>query len=139
MKRTFLYFALLATAIFVVSCSKKPAYTTKTLPSGRTVKIASIMKMFFSKGDPALMLKYYTDINIDNTLELQDEVEEIWELFQIDVEKAGLNFAIISAVEMPQGIIFKTRGFNFVFEKHESGDWILTNDQKNSDNKESLK
>jgi len=35
------------------------------LPSGREVKVWGVTKMFFSKGDPALMLKYRTDLRLD--------------------------------------------------------------------------
>ncbi len=124
---------LLAGYLLIGSCSQAPpSYTAKTLPSGRVIKIAGIGKMYFSKGDPALMLKYYSDVSMNDTVKLQDEVEEIWSIFRIDAEKSKVNAAIISANEMPSGIISTTRSFNFVFQKVPSGEWILTNNQKTS-------
>jgi len=48
------------------------------LPSGREVKVLGVTKMFFSKGDPALMLKYRTDLRLDDQEQLLKEVEEVW-------------------------------------------------------------
>jgi len=41
-----------------------PPYQERTLPSGQTVKVLGVGKMFFTKGDAALMLKYQTDLNL---------------------------------------------------------------------------
>ncbi len=133
-KRRMLLPILLVSYLLLGSCSQGPSYTAKTLPSGRVIKIAGIGKMYFSKDDPALMLKYYSDVSLNDTAKLQDEVEEIWSIFRIDAEKSKLTAAIISANEMPSGIISKTRSFNFVFQKKPSGVWILTNNQKTSPN-----
>ena len=136
MKKYVMRFALLVVAcLFIASCSKPPAYTTRTLPSGRVVKIAGIIKMHFSEGDPALMLKYYTDIDMNDKVSLQAEAEDIWQAFKVDVEKAEMKSAILSANQMPRGIISKTSGFNFAFKKQQDGGWLLTNDQKHSANK----
>jgi len=48
------------------------------LPSGREVKVLGVTEMFFSKGDPALMLKYRTDLRLDDQEQLLKEVEEVW-------------------------------------------------------------
>jgi hypothetical protein len=135
-KHTMLLPILLVGCLLIGSCSQKPSYTAKTLPSGKVVKIAGIGKMSFSKDDPALMLKYYSDVSMNDTVKLQDEVEEIWSIFRIDAEQSKMNAAIISANEMPSGIISKTRSFNFVFKKEPSGEWILTNNQKPTPNNE---
>ena len=127
--------ALVISVCLLTSCSQKPQYTTQTLPSGRVVKIAGIGEVRFSKDDPALMLKYYTDIDMSDKGALQTEAEDIWQSFKVNVEKAGLKSAILSANEMPHGFISKTSGFNFVFKKQGSGDWMLMDDQKNSANK----
>jgi hypothetical protein len=130
MKKAIISFAITILVAFATSCYQQPPHTVKTLRSGRTVRVAGVTRIFFRKGDQALMLKYYTDININNRSELQDEVEELWELFRVDVEKAGLKAAIISANEMPKGVISRTEGFNFVFTKEPDGKWVLTNDTK---------
>jgi len=125
MCRNYLVIILLAFGIFAVSCSQQPQFSIKTLPSGRVVKVAGVMQISFSGGDQALMLKYYSDIDFSKRAELKAEVEDIWQEFQKDVDKAKLKSAIISANEMPHGIISGTKGFNFVYTKQAEGRWIL--------------
>jgi len=115
----------LVAATFLAACSQQPAFTEQKLPSGRVVKIAGIGKMQFSAGDPALMLKYYSEVSFDRPAELKAEVEEIWQEFRKDADKGGFKAAIISANEMPHGVISSTRGWNFVYEKHADGTWAL--------------
>ena len=125
MKKSSISFILIAACLLVSStaCTQTPPYTQQKLPSERTIKVGGITKMCFTKGDPALMLKYYTDLSISDADALRQGVDDIWQSFKIDVEKAGLNSAIISANEMPKGIISKTKGYNFVFIKQEDGLW----------------
>jgi hypothetical protein len=110
----------------VVACGgSPPPYQERTLPSGQTVKILGIGKMFFSKGDSALMLKYQTDLNLDDEPALHREVLAMWEVFRHDAEGAGLKAAIVSANERPVSHIFwsSNRSFNFVFEQVADGTW----------------
>jgi hypothetical protein len=126
MKKSSTSFTLIVAICLLVSstaCTQTPPYRQQKLPSGRTIKVGGVTKMYFTKGDPALMLKYYTDLNISDADALRREVDDIWESFKIDVENAGLKSAIISANEIPKGIISKTKGYNFVFIKQEDGFW----------------
>ena len=41
-------------------------YTVHKLPSGREVKVIGITQMLFTKGDPALMLKYQTALRLED-------------------------------------------------------------------------
>lgn len=112
--------------VFMCGCSQDPQYKLVNLPSGKIIKVMGIGKMFFTKDDPALMLKYETDNSIDNKDLLRLEVEEIWPLFKSDVEHAKLTIAIISAHEPSKGTFIKTRrSFNFVFKRMEDGKWAL--------------
>ena len=120
-----------AASLLIISCTPPgPNYAERKLSSGRVIKVAGMGKIAFSGGDSALMLKYYTDIDTSDIAALQAEAEEIWKDFQPDVERTGLKNAILSANSMPHGMISQTSGFNFVFEKRSSGQWLLTNDQK---------
>ena len=70
------------------------------------------------------MLKYQTELSIDDKSALEKEVDEIWEVFRKDVENAQLTSGIVSANEKPTGfIITHSRGFNFVFTKSAIGEW----------------
>lgn len=140
MKRlTITILMLFMAGFFIASCSQEPKYSTQTLPSGRIVKIAGVMEVHFSNQDPALMLKYYTDIDMSNKVALQSEAEDIWQSFEVNVEKAGLKSAVLSANEMPHGIVSETKGFNFVFKKQDNGVWVLIDDKNNSADKPSGK
>ncbi len=88
------------------------------------MKVLGVGKMNFTRGDPALMLKYQTDLDLSNKPELKKEVEEIWQLFRVDVEKVGLKAAIVSANEVPKGMLIKTsKSYNFVYKKNGDGSW----------------
>ena len=112
-------------ALAVACGGSPPPYQERTLPSGQTVKVLGVGKMFFTKGDAALMLKYQTDLNTDDQAGLHREVLAIWDLFRQDVERAGLKAGIVSANERPVSHLFwsRNRSFNFVFERTEDGRW----------------
>ena len=112
----------------IVSCSPSPQYTIQKLPSGKEIKIISMGKMFFSKDKPALMVKYQTDIDIKNVDLLRKEVEEIWPMFRINVEKSQYSNAIITVASQPikKFIFFSTNSnYNFMALKKENGTWDL--------------
>ena len=116
-------FLAVTVALILSSCANGPNFSLHKLPSGRVVKIAGVMKIAFSEGDSALMLKYFTDVSLTNTVALQDEATDIWQDFRSEVEKAGLKAAVLSANTMPHGIISQTSGFNFVYQKQPNGEW----------------
>jgi len=105
--------------------STDTGYTVHKLPSGREVKVIGITKMFFTKGDPALMLKYRTDLRLEDHDQLRKEVEEVWQVFRVDVERAGLKAAVISVQEQPKRVLIvsTSKGYNFVVKKSEAGTW----------------
>ncbi len=88
-------------AVAVACGGSPPPYQERTLPSGQTVKVLGVGKMFFTKGDAALMVKYQTDLSLDDQGALHREVLAIWDVFRQDVEQAGLKGAIVSANERP--------------------------------------
>ena len=70
------------------------------------------------------MLKYQTEISLDNKDALTKEVDEIWNVFRFDVEKAELTNGIVSANEKPIGFIVTTnKSFNFVYKRGPDGQW----------------
>jgi hypothetical protein len=108
------------------SSSPPPGSTVMKLKSGKEVIVLSVGRVSFPNDPPALMLKYQTDIKISNKELLRTEVEEIWEQFQLDVEKEGLTQAIVSANEPPTGgLIQHNRTYNFVYKKMPTGKWQM--------------
>jgi len=117
--------AMLLGVLFLACGGSQPNYEVKHLPSGKDVKVLGVGKMYFSRDEPALMLKYLTDVAIDDEDALQKEVDEIWPFFRVDVEKAQLRTAIISANEPPTGVVIsESRAFTFVFKKADDGTWL---------------
>jgi hypothetical protein len=96
------------------------------LHSGKQVLVLGIGRISFTNDSPALMLKYQTELSIDDKESLRREVEEIWEQFKADVEKQGLTQAIIRANEPASGSLIKrNRTFNYIFKKTASGKWEM--------------
>ncbi len=123
--------ALAAVLILLAAgCTQSgPRYQIHKLPSGKEVRILGMYKMFFSNDDPALMLKYETDIQLSDAAALQKEVEEIWDVFQVDVEKAGLSTGILQASTPQTGSFIKvSRSRNFVVQKNLKGIWEFAKD-----------
>lgn len=104
-----------------------------TLPSGKTIKILGTGKMYFTDDDPGLMLKYQTDFDTTNIDLIRKEAEESWPIFRVNVEKADLRHAIISATEEPDkklSIISISKSYNFVISKKQNGTWGFSNSWK---------
>lgn len=75
------------------------------------------------------MLQYQTDLKVADKAALRAEADEIWPVFKVDVERANLKNAIISANEVPQGFIIKRgNSYNFVYEKNADGVWHCMDD-----------
>lgn len=101
---------------------------TIKLSSGRTVKVLSISKFEYEKGVMALMVRYQTNLSVDERKALSQEVDEVWKLAQKDVEHYGYNEAIISSNEVPHGVFLTAnRMLNFIFEKGPDGKWTRLN------------
>ena len=86
--------------------------STEMPPSSpaKQFRITGIGKMNFSKGDPALVLNYETDISIDDKDSLRKEVDTIWETFRKDVEKAQLKVGVIRATHYLREHRFLSQG-----------------------------
>src|SRR5471030_285827 len=94
-----------------------------TLGSGTSIQIIAVGPIQFSQGSSALMLKYRTAIPLSDMASLRKEANEVWDRFQVDVEHAGNQQAIISANEPEDGgLISHSQGYNFIFEKKD-GSW----------------
>jgi len=123
---------LVALSILVtcIACSSQPNYKAFKLPSGKEIKITGMGKMDFPNSDPALVLNYLTDIPVDNRLELRKEIDEVWSVFQKDVENAKLKAGVIRATHMEgSGFVKSGKGYGFVFVKRDDG-WHCTEDVK---------
>ena len=83
-----------------------------------------IGKINFKASDPALMLKYQTDLHMDDTSALHAEAQRIWAEFRKDAERAKVQSAIVSANSAPtSGIVSHGRVHNFVYQRSGDGSW----------------
>jgi hypothetical protein len=113
------------------SVNSKPDSQDFKLPSGKQVKITGMKKMDFANSDPALVLNYQTEIPIDDRVALRKEVDEIWGVFQRDVEAANLKGGVIRATHLEgSGLVRNGKGYGFVFVKREDGTWHCLEDDK---------
>src|SRR5262249_37689925 len=102
------------------------------LPSGREIKITGMNQMQFANGQTGLVLNYQTEIPIENLDELKAEVAEVWTIFRIDVERAGVNSGIIRATHLESGGLFvqNGKGYGFVYLKNADGTWYMDESKK---------
>ena len=101
------------------------------LPSGKEIKVTGVGKMDFPNSDSALVMNYLTDISIDNKEALRKEVDEIWSVFQKDVENARLKAGVIRATHVEgSGFVKSGKGYGFVFVKQDDGKWHCLDDDK---------
>ena len=121
----------LSMLVIAIACSSQAQnFKAFKLPSGKEIKITGMVKMDFPNSDPALVLNYLTDIPIDNKVELRKEIDEVWSVFRVDVEKAKLNAGVIRATHMEgSGFVKSGKGYGYVFVKSDDG-WHCTEDDK---------
>jgi hypothetical protein len=115
-----------------LSCTGSPQnFKLFKLPSGKEIKITSINKMDFPNSDPALVMSYLTDISIDDKTALRKEIDEVWSVFQADVENAHLKAGVIRATYVEgNGLVKSGKGYGFVFVKRDDGKWHCLEDDK---------
>jgi hypothetical protein len=125
--------ALTILLVLTLCCSGGKAQNSQTykLPSGKVIKVNAVGKMNFPNGDSALVMNYETEIPIENKDALRQEVDEIWTVFQKDVEKAEVKAGVIRATQYQgNGMVRQGKGYGFVFVKGNDGKWHLLEDEK---------
>jgi hypothetical protein len=95
------------------------------LPSGRRVVVLGSGPVRFTQGAPALMIRYATELSVDDTVPLAREAEEVFQAYRQRAEAAKLNGLVASAFEMPRGggSGQQARGYNFSWTRDGSGLW----------------
>lgn len=92
------------------------------LGNGKEVQVLSTGRYTFENGDPpALVLRYETEIDLSDYIELKSEVDEIWKIFRQNVEESGYTTAAVRAQITIKGKGVK--GYGFVFKKQPNGSW----------------
>lgn len=128
-------FKLATILILIVAfgCGGNSAQNSKSfkLPSGKQIKVTGVGKMDFPNNGSALVMNYETDIPIEDKLALRKEVDEIWSVFQKDVEAAQLKAGVIRATHVEgSGFVKSGKGYGFVFARRDDGRWHCLEDDK---------
>ena len=123
------------TLLLLLTCiacgSQTQTYKSFKLPSGKEIKVTGVGRMDFPNSDPALVMNYLTDISIDDKEALRKEIDEIWGVFQKDVENANLKAGVIRATHVEgSGVVKSGKGYGFVFVKRDDGKWHCRDDDK---------
>ena len=124
-----IFIALLLVGLLCSGCSRQAPSPLTTLPSGKQIKITSIVPMHFPDGEDALILNCETDISISDMPDLRKQIDEIWSIFRKNVEGAGMTNGIIR-ITHPEGsgLITRSQGYGFVFQKRADGQWHCQED-----------
>jgi hypothetical protein len=101
------------------------------LKSGKEVKVVKVDPVYGQGMKKlAVELQYETELKVSDLATLRKEADEVWEVFRFEVERASEKTAIVSAVEKrPPGIVTRSEGYNFVFEKRADGRWHCLDDK----------
>jgi hypothetical protein len=123
---------LLIVMIFSISSSTVAKGQKYKLASGKEITVIGINEMKFENRATALIFNYQTDVPIENHDQLKGEAEEIWTIFQHDVERANAATGIIRATHIQDdGTFVKDgKGFGFLYRKNAAGKWSLDESRK---------
>jgi hypothetical protein len=116
--------SIAASLILVVEagCGLSPQQV-RVLPSGKQIKVLTLMTVSVPSYPSVLMLKYQTDLPIDDAPALQAEADEVMEGLKVDAEQAKVARAIVSANEPRRLIFMRGKSHNFLYLKQPDGTW----------------
>jgi hypothetical protein len=102
-----------------------PKFELRSLPSGRVIKMIGIEMHTYSEDTPVLVLKYQSDLLPGNERLIDREIDEVWDSFRIETERAKLNDAAIEVFTRPEGSWFasKSTSYTYWFKRLPNGEW----------------
>lgn len=107
-------------------------FQSRTLPSGRQIKVFFAGPLLFADGVQALLLSYQTEQKLDNKEEINKEVDEVWSFLKLDTELKKYSTAVIAVTSPPKGSSIgarTTHSKNYIFEKNKHGEWNCVNEK----------
>jgi hypothetical protein len=128
--------AIIGIAVLLSGCAG-PRYRERVLPSGRVVKVMGLGRVYLTDGGRwAIVLKYETNVPMEDLAALRTEAMDIWTVFRTDADASGLSVAALSANEPPRYTILgpfvtTNRSHGFAFEKRD-GTWVPMPDKSAS-------
>ena len=115
--------SLLLLGVLVACEDETPYHHTLVLPSGKEVKVIALGSSFSIPDEPALMLRYETNLSIDDASALEQEVDEVWSRFVHEVERVDATRAIIRINEVSTSQTSAKLAASFSFKKRKDGSW----------------
>ena len=130
--------AILALAMLAAACGKgnEPARDAAAagdsipgrpvvLPSGHRVVVQGGRPVRFTKGPPALLVRYVTEVKMTDTATLAAEAAEVFAQFRPTAERARFTGFVAHAVEASTTSVMakEANGYNFVWTRGPDGGW----------------
>lgn len=108
------------------------SFETRTLPSGRVIRVKPVWKQIGPEQPAALMLNYETQLKIADKTALRSEVDEIWAVFfRKEAEEGQFKRAVIVAQEIPEGrFVLLPTLYSFTYDKQLDGSWLRSEYQR---------
>lgn len=89
---------LLSVAALASACGPaEPGYTVVASPAGGELKLEELSETLAPGGEPALLLRYRTDLDLSDVPALEREIVEVWNYLRPRVEARGFDAAVIQA------------------------------------------
>lgn len=108
-------------------------FQSRTLPSGRQIKVYFAGPLLFADGVKALLLSYQTEQKLDDKEAVNKEVDEVWSFFKMDSELKNYDTAVIAVSGPPRGgplnVVRSTPSKNYIFAKNKHGEWNCVNEK----------
>jgi hypothetical protein len=120
-----LFCGILVLVVLFDGCEGQTHGFLLQLSSGKEIRVLQISTVHFSADTPAWTIRYETAMSLDDR-KLRDEAQEVWDRYRDDVERAGLQTAIIIATEpAAKTLLTKVKQKNFVMRRQPDENWRM--------------
>jgi hypothetical protein len=108
--------------------NRTPVYDDIQLPSGERIIVTVFEKIFFKEYRPTLCSHYETDQDVNDSPALRNEINQIWQVFQKEVERESFIRALIQANRTYKFLGIESKNsWGYVFEPGSDGKWSCSN------------
>jgi len=93
------------------------------LASGRTIRLLALAQTG-PETSPAVVLRYQTELPLDNIAAVRGEADEVWNKLREQIESEGAQAALLQPTGSVEGWVFPfASSRKFAWKKNESGQW----------------
>ncbi|WP_444938777.1 hypothetical protein [Microbulbifer sp. JMSA002] len=118
-------YVFLMAAIILVACGQADESFRAQMPSGLEITILRISKADVN-GVESLTLDYESNVSINDDVEINNELSQVWEGFRKKVDEASLKAAVVRAHNTKSKGAIKTEGIArwYYFHHSSNGEWV---------------